>query len=52
MSSLSESIKEMRAEFCEGCKSQYTKEEIMNGAQCGSCEKAYEIGKTVATLQD
>jgi rRNA maturation endonuclease Nob1 len=52
MSSLLEEIKKVRADYCHGCKNQFTREEIMNGAQCESCKEAAELGRMVADLQD
>lgn len=52
MSKLSEAVNQIRAEFCDGCREQYTEEEIMNGKMCDGCEKAGEMGRTVANLQD
>lgn len=52
MSSLSEEIKKVRADYCESCKDQFTREEILNGAQCEGCQEAAELGRMVADLQD
>lgn len=52
MSSLSEEVNKMRADFCEGCKDQFSREEILSGQKCAGCEKAAEVGRLVAGLQD
>lgn len=52
MATLSEAVNELRAEYCDGCKEQYSYEEIMNGAQCEFCDHVEETGRMVASLQD
>lgn len=52
MPSLEEAVNELRAEYCQGCQEQYTKEEILNGKQCEFCDRVEETGRMVADLQD
>lgn len=53
MSNLSDTVRKLRAEYCEGCREQFNREEIIEEDKCCSgCEKAREVGKTVATLKD
>lgn len=52
MGSLSETVDEMRAEYCEGCREKFSREEILNGKKCSGCKKAGEVGRTVAGLRD
>lgn len=52
MATLEEAVNELRAEYCEGCREQFTKEEILDGKQCEFCDHVEETGRMVADLQD
>jgi hypothetical protein len=52
MATLSEAIRHLRADYCEGCNDQYSHEEILDGAFCAGCEHAKAVGRSVAHLRD
>lgn len=52
MSNLSDAVDRLRAEYCEGCRQQYTREEILDGEQCEFCDHVEATGRMVASLQD
>jgi|AntRauTorcE11897_2_1112592.scaffolds.fasta_scaffold149432_1 hypothetical protein len=47
-----EAVLELRKEYCEECREQFTMEELDNGAKCEICKECTELGRTVAHLQD
>lgn len=52
MTALTEAVAELRAEYCEGCQNQYSREEILEGAQCEFCDHVDGVGRSVAGLRD
>lgn len=53
MSNLSEAVSRVRANHCEGCRNQFSREEIIEeDKKCDGCKRAAEIGRTMAGLKD
>lgn len=52
METLEEAVNKLRAEYCEGCREQFTEEQILDGKQCEFCDEVEETGRMVAGLQD
>ncbi len=52
MTTLSDAVARLRADYCKGCQNQYSTEEILSGSQCEFCDHVEETGRMVASLQD
>lgn len=52
MTGLAEAVAELRAENCEGCRNQYSRDEILDGEQCEFCDHVDSVGRSVAGLRD
>lgn len=49
---LNEAVLEVRKNYCEPCREQFTMDELDNGSKCEICKQCEELGQTVANLQD
>ncbi len=49
---LNEAVLEVRKNYCEPCRGQFTMDELDNGSKCEICKQCEELGQTVANLQD